>query len=365
MAVRFRAVTGDQPAQASGQSRRPGRVTGHAGQASGRADRSVDLVRPRAGTCQLEVVRPGPLATVQDLGRRGLGSSGVPPSGAADAVSLRLANRLAGNPDGAACVELTLGRAVFRCAGAIRLAVAGAPVRITVAAGPGMPVYDAGFGAAADIPDCATVSIGPPAAGLRSYLAVTGGIDVPVVLGSRSSDLHSGLGGSPLRSGDMLPIGTSRRATDRAPSSASGDAQSSRRSAPPVRLRANAAAGTPIPEPGETVCLRLVPGPRLDWFGANALTILSGACYTVTMASNRTGLRLAGPALPRAHDGELPSEGMVTGALQVPHDGMPILLLADHPSTGGYPVIAVVASADIGLAAQLRPGQRLRFRIGA
>jgi KipI family sensor histidine kinase inhibitor len=364
MAVRFRAASGDQPAQASGQTGRAGPATGHAGQAIGRADRSADAARAQARTGRLEVVRPGPLATVQDFGRPGLGSQGVPPSGAADVASMRLANRLAGNPDGAACIELTLGRAVFRCAGAIRLAVAGAPVRVTIAAGPGMPGHEAGFGAAADVPDGATVSIGPPAAGLRSYLAVTGGVDVPAVLGSRSSDLHSGLGGGPLRPGDVLPVGTGRQGANRAPSSASGKAPSPCPRAQPARRRAIVTARTSIPDPGETVCLRLVPGPRLDWFGADAPAILSGNCYTVTMASNRTGLRLAGPALPRARDGELPSEGMVTGALQVPHDGLPILLLADHPSTGGYPVIAVVASADLGLAAQLRPGQRLRFRIG-
>jgi allophanate hydrolase subunit 2 len=107
-----------------------------------------------------------------------------------------------------------------------------------------------------------------------------------------------------------------------------------------------------------------MPGPRLDWFGPDALTILCSGSYAVTAASNRTGLRLAGPALPRAGRAELASEGLVTGALQVPHDGQPILLLADHPTVGGYPVIAVVASADIGLAAQLRPGSQVRFKIG-
>ena len=117
-----------------------------------------------------------------------------------------------------------------------------------------------------------------------------------------------------------------------------------------------------LPQRGRPAVLRVLPGPRLDWFGQDALAALCGAPYTVGPASNRTGLRLAGPPLPRAGDAELASEGMVTGSLQVPHDGQPILLLADHPATGGYPVIAVLVSADIGLAAQLRPGEAIRFR---
>jgi len=337
MAVRFRAVPADQLAEHHEQADRPAH---HLPDKPGNPGKP-GIVRPPAVVGQLEVIRPGPLATVQDLGRRGLGSVGVPPSGAADVANLRLANRLVGNPDGAAALELTLGRAVFRCVGRARVAVTGAPAPVTVAAGPGLPGEPVAFGTAADVADGWLISIGPPAAGLRSYLAVAGGIDVPEVLESRSCDLLSSLGGGPLRSGDVLAIG----------SAAGGRV-------------GTVTARTLIPESGETACLRLVPGPRLDWFGAQALTILSEASYSVTTASNRTGLRLAGPALPRVGSAELASEGMVTGALQVPHDGLPILLLADHPTTGGYPVVAVVASADIGLAAQLRPGQRVRFRIG-
>jgi allophanate hydrolase subunit 2 len=111
------------------------------------------------------------------------------------------------------------------------------------------------------------------------------------------------------------------------------------------------------------VALRVLPGPREDWFDAEALEVLTGSEYRVTPASNRTGLRLAGPALGRVRAGELPSEGMVTGAIQVPPDGQPILLLADHPVTGGYPVIGVVVTADLGQAAQLRPGQPVRFTL--
>jgi allophanate hydrolase subunit 2 len=173
-------------------------------------------------------------------------------------------------------------------------------------------------------------------------VAVRGGIDVPPVLGSRSADLRSGLGPAPLRAGDLLPVG--------APAGTLPDQAGS-----------PAGAATAMPVPGEDTRLRVIPGPRDDWFEPGALGVLCGAPYLVTPASDRTGLRLDGAALLRAGDDELPSEGVVTGALQVPPGGQPILLLAEHPVTGGYPVIAVVATADIGLAAQLRPGGRLQF----
>ena len=294
----------------------------------------------------IEVVRPGPLATVQDLGRPGFGHLGVPRSGAADPASLRLANRLAGNPDGAAGLELTLGRAEFRFPAGARAAVAGAPAAVTVRAGPGGEARAVPPGRAFGVPAGGQVRVGAPAAGLRSYLAVTGGIDVPPVLGSRSADLRSGLGPPPLRPGDVLPVGvTGKVAPGAGPAGRPG------------------AAATTAPAAGEPAVLRVIPGPRDDWFAPGALALLCGGSYAVTPSSDRTGLRLDGPALPRAHGDELPSEGMVTGALQVPPRGRPILLLADHPVTGGYPVIAVVTSADIGLAGQLRPGARLRFAL--
>ena len=299
-----------------------------------------------AGGAGIEVVRPGVLATVQDLGRPGMGHLGVPHSGAADAASLRLANRLVGNPEAAAGLELTLGRAVLRFAEDAWVAVTGAPAPITVKEGDGAgrPVeHGAAFGVRAG----ETVQIGAPTVGLRSYVAVRGGIDVAPVLGSRSADLRSGLGPPPLRPGGRLPVG--------APSKT-----------PPEGPDAGASETAPaLPPAGEAVRIRVVPGPRDDWFAADALALLCGADYTVTQASDRTGIRLDGPVLPRARQDELPSEGLVTGALQVPPGGRPILLLADHPTTGGYPVIAVVASADIGLAAQLRPGARLRFAVSS
>ncbi len=179
------------------------------------------------------------------------------------------------------------------------------------------------------------------------------------MLGSRSSDLLSGLGPAPLRAGDVLigarpePTGPGRTVPERAGRAPAGV----------VSVR-GAAARASVPPGGGAAVLHVLAGPRDDWFGAGALRVLTAAEYTVTPASNRAGLRLGGPVLARARDGELASEGIATGALQVPPDGLPILMLADHPVTGGYPVIAVTRSADIGLAAQLRPGQRVRFTVG-
>jgi len=306
-------------------------------------DSAAHQPRSWTGGSVIEVIRPGPLACVQDLGRPGFGHLGVPPSGAADPASLRRANRLAGNPDGAAGLELTLGRAAFRFPGGARVAVDGAPAPVTLAE-PGGPAggapRDVPHGTAFSVPAGGQVRVGAPVAGLRSYLAVRGGVDVPPVLGSRSADLRSGLGPPPLRAGDVLPVGA------------------------PGPTLAAAAPGAPTVMPAaEPAVLGVIPGPRDDWFAPGALERLCGGTYAVTPASDRTGLRLDGPALPRAHSDELPSEGVVTGALQVPPGGRPILLLPDHPVTGGYPVIAVVVSADIGLAGQLRPGARLRFAL--
>ncbi|MGI9005889.1 MAG: 5-oxoprolinase/urea amidolyase family protein [Streptosporangiaceae bacterium] len=335
--VRFEAVrpvpADTRPAEARADG---ARTDGVRSPGAGSAPRPA-LAPGQPGQPSLEIVRTGPLATVQDLGRPGYGAVGVPQSGAADQVSLAAANRLAGNEDAAAAIELTLGRAVVRCPEPVRLATAGAPAAVRLTAGHG-EVSDVVFGTAFDVLAGGVVSVGAAETGLRTYLAVAGGVVTPPVLGSRSADLLSGIGG-PLRPGDVLPVGRP------------GPARTG--PAAPGRVR--------LPERGTPAVLRVRPGPRLDWFGPDALATLCGAVYTVGPASNRTGLRLAGPPLPRAGDAELASEGMVTGSLQVPHDGQPILLLADHPTVGGYPVIAVLASADIGLAAQLRPGEAIRF----
>jgi KipI family sensor histidine kinase inhibitor len=318
----------------------------------------------------LEIVRPGPLTTVQDLGRTGYAHLGVPHAGAADLDSLRLANRLVGNPDGAAGLEFTLGQAVLRFHASVVIALTGAPAPASVehpSTGDARaePDYDGpdyvGLGThlgsspddvpaarrevppgeAVELPAGAVLRLRTPPGGLRTYLAVRGGIDVPAVLGSRSADLLSGLGQAPLRAGDRLPVGPAPRAA---------------RPTPPPSV-------SEPPDADGAAILRVIAGPRDDWFEAAALELLASEAFRVTPVSNRTGLRLSGPALPRARAGELPSEGMVAGALQVPPDGQPILLLADHPATGGYPVIAVLRTADIGRAAQLRPGQLVRFAV--
>lgn len=279
----------------------------------------------------LEVVAPGPLTTVQDLGRPGNAGIGVGVSGAADRGSLRLANRLVGNAENAACLEVTLGGFVARAAVPLTIAVTGAPCPVTVA----------GRGAAPDsvlrVPAGAEIRLAPPARGLRSYLAVRGGLTVPAVLGSASTDLLSGLGPPRPRAGDVLPVGP----------------------APPRFPLVDAAPRRRIA--GDDVTLRIMTGPRDDWFTTGALEALLAEPYTVTSECDRVGVRLDGPELARAGVGELPSEGMVPGALQVPPSGKPTLFLADHPVTGGYPVIAVVVGADVDVAAQLRPGVRVRF----
>jgi KipI family sensor histidine kinase inhibitor len=287
----------------------------------------------------VEVLQPGPLATIQDQGRPGSGHLGVPHSGAADAGSMRQANALVGNEAAAAGLEVTLGRLglSFCCDAVVAVTGAPTPVRLTF---PGGTRSEPTPGTAFAVRAGAVLRLGSPPAGLRSYVAVNGGIDVAPVLGSRSADLLSGLGPAPLRAGDILPLGAARPRAEAIPP----------------------AAGIPAP-PDVTVELQVVAGPRDDWFGAAALAALTGGSYQVTPASNRTGLRLAGPRLDRRRVAELPSEGMATGSLQVAHDGQPILLLADHPATGGYPVIAVVRSADVDAAAQLRPGQHVRFRL--
>jgi biotin-dependent carboxylase-like uncharacterized protein len=279
----------------------------------------------------LTVLATGPLATMQDGGRPGYAGIGVPRSGAADAAAAGLANRLVGNVDTAAIVEVTAGGLRVRAERTLLVALTGAPAPVSVD-GRAAP-----FGAPFTLRPGAELFLGTPRVGLRTYLAVRGGIDVLPVLGSRSTDTLSGLGPAPLRAGDRLPIGDLR-----------GEE-------PFVDV-------APVGGPSSAPVLRVLPGPRRDWLDPAAWTALTTAPWAVTADSNRVGLRLDGPRLARAQDGELPSEGLVPGALQVPPDGAPVLFLADHPVTGGYPVLAVVTTADLPAAAQLRPGDTLTFR---
>ncbi|WP_411719680.1 biotin-dependent carboxyltransferase family protein [Mycetocola sp.] len=283
------------------------------------------------------VLGPGPLTTVQDLGRPGFAALGVSGSGALDRGALRLGNRLVGNDEGAAGLEITVGPFSGVADRDVWIAVTGAWGRVTVAGrpiDPNLPV----FVAAGKV-----LEIGPAEFGLRYYLAVSGGWNVNPVLGSRSTDLLSGIGPAPVHDGAMLPIGEPRTAA----------------------IPALDIAPWSPPEAG-AVTVPVHVGPRADWFTASSLERLFAGVWTLSSASNRVGARLEGTPLDRSDSagahGELPSEGMVAGALQVPPSGLPTVLLADHPTTGGYPVIAVVASGALDLFAQLRPGQHLTFR---
>lgn len=279
-----------------------------------------------APTVTLTVLATGPLTTVQDQGRLGLAGQGVGRSGVADRGSAALANRLLGNPVGAAVLEVTAGGLAVR-------ADAGVWVALTGARCAGTP-----FAAPTRLGPGDELRLGAPVSGLRSYLGVRGGFAVPPVLGSRSTDLLSGLGPPVVAAGDVLPVGER-----------------------PAGWPGVDAAPVAEPVAGELV-VAIRPGPRADWFDDHAHRLLTGTAWEVTGDSNRVGLRLRGPVLERARAGELPSEGMVRGAVQVPPSGQPVLFLADHPVTGGYPVIGYVADADVDRCAQLFLGQTVRFR---
>lgn len=264
----------------------------------------------------IEVLEVGPLVTVQDRGRVGYAHLGVPRAGALDAPAAALANRLVGNGPDAAVLEVLLGGLVLRTGTGCWVAVTGA----------------GGHDRAEWLAAGAELRVGPPATGLRTYVAVAGGIAVDPVLGSRSTDTLAWVGPPRVEAGAVLPVGE------------------------PGEPRPLDTPRAPRPGP-----LRVVPGPRDDWFASDALDVLCGSPYVVEADSNRVGLRLAGPELRRTRAGELASEGMVLGAVQVPPSGQPVVFLADHPPTGGYPVLGVVDAADLWQCAQLRPGDEVRF----
>jgi biotin-dependent carboxylase-like uncharacterized protein len=275
----------------------------------------------------LTVVDPGPLTTVQDAGRPGLAHLGVPRSGWLDPEAARVANRLVGNKRGFAVLETTVGGVELRAEEALTLAVTGAEAEVRV---DGVAVA---FGEAVSVAAGAGLRVGPARRGVRSYVAVSGGIEVPPVLGSRAADRLSGLGPAPLTAGDVLPVGPSR---------------------PPRPVDAQR-------PPVADGILRLVTGPRADWV-SGGVRRLAAQRWTVAADSDRVALRLSGDPLDHSRNGELPSEGLVLGAVQVPRDGQPLVFLADHPTTGGYPVVGVVDSEDLWQCAQLRPGDSVGFR---
>ncbi|MEI7715014.1 MAG: biotin-dependent carboxyltransferase family protein [Mycobacterium sp.] len=280
---------------------------------------------------RLEILSPGLLAVIEDLGRPGLAHLGVSRSGAADRRAHRLANRLVANPDDRATVEVTLGGFTARVHGGdVDIAVTGADTDPAV---DGMPI---GCNSIHRIRDGQVITLGVPRAGLRTYLAVRGGIDVPPVLGSRSYDVLSGIGPPPLRAGDLVAVGRP------------GDAY-------PEVDQAPVAAIT-----GDAVDLSVVPGPRDDWALDPDALVRTG--WTASQRSDRVGTRLVGHPLHHRHpDRQLPSEGTTRGAIQLPPNGLPVILGPDHPVTGGYPVIGVVIARDLDALAQLRPGQAVRL----
>ena len=276
----------------------------------------------------IEVLDPGPLSTLQDLGRPGWAHLGVARAGALDRGAAALARRLVGGAADDAVVETTIGGIVLRAQRAVTLAVTGARCEVLV------DRHQVAHGAAVTVPAGAVVTVGPARAGVRSYVAVAGGIDVAPVLGSRATDTLAWVGPPRLAVGQVLAVGTS----DRWPE-------------PPAAV---------VVRHREAV-LRLRPGPRADWLAPGAWAALDRATYAVAPDSDRIGLRLDGPRVER-RAGELPSEGMVLGAVQLPPSGQPVVFLADHPPTGGYPVVAVVEDDDLDLCAQLRPGDPVVLR---
>lgn len=289
---------------------------------------------PKAGGA-IEVLRSDLPAYWQDAGRAGQADQGVGPAGALDQGAAQAANRMLGNAPDWTVLELTLGSFAFRAHRPLTFALTGAPCAITVAGRHPVP-----FGSAFAVDAGETVEIGRPAAGMRCYLALRGGFAVAEVLASAAYDTLARVGPAPVVAGCHID------AADR---------------------RAGAVAIHPaharkLPRAGELVSLDVHLGPRDDWFTAEGLRRLTAQDWQVTPQSSRIGIRLSGAEpLERRDSAELPSEGTVTGAIQVPHDGQPVLFLADHPLTGGYPVIACLAAHHLDLAGQIPPGASIRF----
>ena len=285
---------------------------------------------------ELHVIKPGMLTTVQDRGRWGFQSRGVPVAGPMDLCSHRLANALVGNPPDHATLEITLLGPEIVFGDERRVAVGGARFELTVNS------YEAPCDRAFVVPAGGRLRFGRRERGARAYLAVDGGIDVPPVLGSRATHLISamgGLDGRPLRAGDRLPLGVRARNPGR-----------SLRAAEPI-----------VPLPEGHARIRVLAGPQADYFAADALDVLQSASYTISPKSDRMGFRLDGPALTHARGADIISDATPLGVLQVPASGLPILLMADRQTAGGYPKIATVITADIGLAGQLGPGDAIAF----
>lgn len=322
-----------------------------AGQAS--THTSLPAQRPAAakaepvvatGDAVLECLAAGLQTLVQDAGRHGLSGLGISASGALDAAAMRQANRMVGNPVGTPVLENLLGQLQLRCHGQATLAVAGAQAALTLRNAAGVQ-WSVDTDQAVALDDGDQLLLHAPTAGVRCYVAVRGGWHVAPVLGSCATDTLALVGPPPLQAGQRLAVG---------------------RAVAAAALQATQATPTrpALPRPGDLVTLDVVLGPRTDWFTPASVEAFAAQEWNVTPQSNRVGIRIAGAQpLQRSRHDELPSEGTVAGAIQVPLSGQPVLFLADHPLTGGYPVIAAVASHHLDLAAQLPVGCRLRFRV--
>jgi len=282
----------------------------------------------------IRVLDPGPQTTVQDGGRRGQLRYGIPPSGPIDGRSFTLANRLVGNADGVAGLEFTLIGPRLRAEAPCAIAVTGADAPLTLNDAPAAG-WETLMLSTGDV-----VRIGAARSGVRGYVAVAGGVDVPPVLGSRATYLRGRLGGlegRPLRRDDLLKTGAAGR------------------------VRGRAVPASAIPDWRAEPVLRVVLGPQADRFTEEGLAAFLGGAYEVLPQSDRMGARLSGPRIAHARGHDIISDGIALGAVQVPGDGQPIVLLADRQSTGGYTKIATVCSFDVPRVGQAKPGQRVRF----
>lgn len=286
----------------------------------------------------IRIIKPGLLTTVQDLGRWGHQASGVPVAGPMDPYTHRLANRLVGNAESAAALEATLigPEIAFESPAIFALTGADLSPRLDGLPQPTNTVCEAPAGS--------VLSFGGRRRGARTYLAIAGGVQVPPVFGSRATHLISAMGGvsgRALRAGDRLETGAPARSAPRVG-----------RRLPPI-----------VPPPEGGAMIRVQPGPQADYFTDEALRTLESARFTISTRSDRMGYRLDGPPLAHARGADIISDATPLGVIQVPASGQPILLMADRQTTGGYPKIATVITADLALAGQLAPGDWIQFRL--
>lgn len=309
-------------------------------------EEKTPLAQYQQAVAAIEIVNPGLQTLVQDEGRHGKAGLGISSSGALDIPAMHAANRLVGNPSAAPVLENLLGQLQLRSHGPSTVAITGAQLSMTLHSAQGRS-WSVATHTPIALNDGDVLQLHTPSAGVRSYVAVRGGWHIAPVLDSCASDTLAQIGPAPLQAGQRIAVG--------------GALARQRLSA--VQLHDGGAAFE-LPRPGDEVVLDVVLGPRTDWFSVQALVTLSEQAWSVTPQSNRVGIRLQGAQpLERVRHDELPSEGTVAGAIQVPINGQPVVFLADHPLTGGYPVIGAIAHYHLPLAAQIPVGCRVRFRV--